>query len=160
MPSPDAAKLKRLSNLLKRGRSLHFDNARLLYKRATGASASNAMPPLADLVLRGAQLGVALIFLEDRGYLHDADYDAFTDALFAEVASGDDERLLPMVHNYGAAASQGRLGSVFADDLAASFRGGAKLSAAFARSGDSVSKTTRLYVAMTFNDRAMVARLQ
>lgn len=156
-------RVSRLVNLLQRGRGLSYDNARLLFRRATGQTAPAQMPYRTDLVYKAGQLAITLLFIESRAYLSDAAYDPFTDAVFSEVAGGDSERLYDIVQVYGGAISgEGGFEELFARDLAAATVGEVHpdVAQAFAKSARSLTKMTQLYCAMTFDDRVMVRRLQ
>lgn len=156
-------RISRLVNLLGRGRGLSYDNARLLFRRATGKAAPAKMPYRVDLVYRAAQLAVSFLFIESRNYLSDADYDPFTDGVFAQVAGEDSDRLFDLVQTYGGTISQGGpFGQLLAQDLSASLVGEVNplVVQAFSKSGRSLTKMSQLYCAMTFDDRIMVKRLQ
>ncbi len=157
------AQLTRLINLLDRGRRLHYDNANVLAARVLGGRLPATPPAMAELVYKATQLIFALTFIEERGYLDERHYDPFTDKLFAQVAGAHAQRVHGLVSNYAKwLADPEQFSKVVAQDLCAALLGKVEPAYAQALGGSpaAVQRTTQLYCAMTFNDRAMVARLQ
>lgn len=151
MSSP--AKVKQLANLLARGRSLHYENARKLIRLPV------QMPPRADLVYRAMQITVAFILMERRGYLDDSTHDAFTDATFAAVAGNHPGRVMRLVETYASVyGDPQRFVAATARDLAAALTGETREAFIVALRGTpgAVAKMTEFYVAQVFGDRELM----
>ena len=154
--------LTRLLNLLERGRRLHYDNANTLAARVLRGRLPAKTPAMADLVYCAVQLVFALTFIEERGYLGGA-YDAFTDQLFSKVAGAHAQRVHGLISTYAQSLPEpARFSAVIAQDLCAALLG--KVEPAYVQAlggtAGAMQRTTQLYCAMTFGDRAMVAKLE
>ncbi len=119
--------------------------------RVLGGRLPATPPAMAELVYKATQLIFALTFIEERGYLDERHYDPFTDKLFAQVAGAHAQRVHGLVSNYAKWLADPEQFSKVVEPAYAQALGG---------SPAAVQRTTQLYCAMTFNDRAMVARLQ
>lgn len=157
------ARVKQLANLLSRGRQLHWRNAVQIAERSLPpAHFQEAPPPVVVLVYKGAQLCLATLSIESRGYLAGAALDSFSAALFRMVA-GDQ---LARVHG---------LARAYAEQLAdpPSFIGlvARDLCHAMTKSTDeehiralagapiAVRKMTQFYCAQVFGDAELVRKL-
>lgn len=154
---------KRLVNLLLRGRRLHYENAQVLVARTLRRRAPDQTPPVVDLVYQAVQMVFALTFIEDRRYLSEADYDPFTDSLFAKVTGKQAARVHGLVDTYAAhLADPATFSRTVAADLSAALCGKVEpaLVEALAVTPRAMMRTTQLYCAMAFGDQAMVNQLQ
>lgn len=155
-------KAKRLANLLKRGRLLHWQNARALAAARLGLRLPEAVMPRADLVYRTVQIVGAVRFVQARRYLAGAALDGFLGDVYDGVAGKDARRLEKLVEIYaGAFDDERRFSELVANDLAHALLGKASqaASAALSQTPGAVLKTTCLYCAEVFGDAATVRAL-
>lgn len=158
-----AARVQQLTNLLARGRQLHWLNAVEIARRSLPpARWPEAPPAVVTLVYKGAQLCLATVSIESRGYLEGEVLDGFSAALFRAVSGKD----LARVH---------RLASTYAEHLAhpPSFIGlvARDLCHGMTRATDeehvralsgaplALRKTTQLYCAQVFGDAELIRQL-
>ncbi len=147
------ARAKQLVNLLARGRTLHYGNARKLI------SLPAAAPPTAELVYRAMQVTVAFLLMERRGYLTAEEHDAFTDAVFGALAGPNGDRMMRLVEGYAAAfANPQTFIAKTARDLSAGLCGEVRddLVRALAGTPPAVVKMTEFYVAQVFGDTELM----
>lgn len=155
-------RVKRLANLLQRGRRLHWQNARALAGARLGVRLPDAPLPRADLVYRTVQLVGAVRFIQARGYLRGPALDGFLGALYDEVAGRDAARVERLLEIYaGAFDDEARFAELVATDLCHALTGEVAASgvAALSSSPAAVLKTTCLYCAEAFGDQATVRAL-
>lgn len=153
---------RRLSNLLGRGRALHWQNARVLVTRVAGAAAPTAMPPRADLVYRSAQLVTAVRFIEARRYLPEPALDGFIADLERLAAGSSAERIARLTEIYAACfEEEARFDATLTQDLSHALLGrvDAALVAAMAATPRALTRTTCLYCAEVFGDHATLRAL-
>jgi hypothetical protein len=158
----DDARVVRLVNLLARGRVLQYENTSVLVARVTRRHPGARANALADLVYTSTELMFTFLFIEERAYLDDATYDRFTDAVFALATGPRGPRAKALIDTYaGALPDFARVSSLVADDLSAALLGAPAPDVARALTGTarSLKKLSELYVAMAFDDQAMVKRL-
>jgi phage gp46-like protein len=157
------ARVKRLANLLSRGRQLHWSNAVKIARASfTPREWPHAPPPVVAMVYKSVQLLVATDFMGARGYLEGAALERFGAELFQLVSGKDLPRVHRLAQTYAAHLdNDASFQSVVAADLAAAMIGVAHEGAAQRLSGSprAIRKTTQLYCAETFNDAAMVRAL-
>ena len=152
-PQVQSTKVKQLVNLLTRGRSLHYDNARKLIRLPATLNAR------ADLVYRAMQITVAFVLMERRRYLDDREHDAFTDAAFVAIADPHGDRVMRLVEGYARAyADPQEFVRVCVQDLAAALTGEVREDVVVALRGTpaAVVKLTEFYVAQVFGDRQLM----
>lgn len=155
-------RVKQLSNLLSRGRQLHWRNAAKLARAQLKTRLPDRAPPLADLVYKAVQLLMAVDFIERRGYFEGAALDAFGGQLFRRVAGDDLARVHGLVGNYSAVFHDEQ---AFIDtvcrDLSHGMFGGSSPERIEALSGTprALLKTTHLYCAQTFRDTEVIRKL-
>lgn len=157
------ARVKQLANLLSRGRQLHWKNAVQIAERSLPpARWAQTAPPVVTLVYKGAQLCLATLSVESRGYLDGDALDRFSAALFRTV-SGDQ---LSRVHGLAQAYAErlydppSFIGLVARDLCHAMTRGTDEQHIrALAGAPLALRKTTQLYCAQVFGDGEMVRRL-
>jgi hypothetical protein len=156
-------RITRLTNLLARGRQLHWSNAKKLAAgRLPPIKWPSAPPGLVDLVYRAIQLLIATQFIEQRGYLSGSALDRFGAQLFGSVAGEHLARVHGLVSNYaGSFEDEQRFVQVVCTDLCHAMTGGAEPAhvAALAGTPRAMMKTTHLYCAQVFNDREVIAAL-
>jgi hypothetical protein len=156
-------RVKQLTNLLSRGRQLHWQNAVKIAKANFRPRAwPNNPPGLADLVYRAVQLLVATTFIEQRGYLSGKALDRFGAELFSAVAGDNLARVHGLVSNYAPSFhDEQQFIAMMCPDLCHAMTGGAAAKDVTALAGTprAVMKTTQLYCAQVFNDREIIRAL-
>jgi hypothetical protein len=156
------ARVVRLVNLLARGRVLQYENTSVLVARTTRRHPAVRANALTDLVYTASELMFTFLFIEERRYLDDDDYDRFTDAVFALATGTRGPRAKALIDTYaGALPDFARVSTLVAEDLSAALMGAPAPDVARALMGTarSLKKLSELYVAMVFDDHVMVKKL-
>lgn len=156
-------RVKQLTNLLSRGRQLHWQNAvQIARKSLPPARWPETPPPVVTLVYKGAQLCLATVSVESRGYLTGDALDRFSAELFRAVSGSD----LARVHRLASTYAE-HLGdppsfiAVVARDLCHGMTRGTDEAHVRALSGAPLvlRKTTQLYCAQVFGDAELMRQL-
>lgn len=153
---------KRLSNLLLRGRRLHWQNAQQIAAERFRLRLPIATPPRVELVYRTLQLVSAIRFIQARRYLQGVALDGFLSSLYDAVAQKESARIEKMMEVYAACFDdEERLADVVGVDLCHAILGKShdELVLAFRKSPRSIHRTTSLYCAETFRDAEMLRKL-
>lgn len=153
---------RRLSNLLARGRALHWQNARVLVTRSTGAAPQSMLPARADIVYRSAQILAAGRFIEVRRYLPEAALDGFFADLQTVASGPSSERVARLIEIYAACfEDEARFDATLTHDLSHALLGRVEpvLVAALRATPRALTRTTCLYCAEIFGDHATVRAL-
>lgn len=161
--SAGAARVKQLANLLSRGRQLHWHNAVQIARQSLPpARWPEAPPPVVTLVYKGAQLCLATVSVEARGYLAGDALDQFSAGLFRAVSGADLARVHRLASTYAERLDDPRsFIAVVARDLCHAMTRGTDEEHVRALSGAPLAlrKTTQLYCAQVFGDAALVRQL-
>lgn len=156
-------RVKQLTNLLARGRQLHWQNAvQIAHKSLPPARWPEAPPPVVTLVYKGAQLCLAAVSVESRGYLAGAALDRFSAELFRAVSGNDLARVHRLASSYAERLPDPpSFIALVARDLCHAMTRGTDEEHVRALSGAPLvlRKTTQLYCAQVFGDTALVRQL-
>lgn len=157
------ARVKQLANLLARGRQLHWANAVEIARRSLPpARWPEAPPPVVTLVYKGAQLCLATVSIESRGYLAGGALDAFSAALFRAVSGPELARVHRLAGTYAERLPEpSAFIALVARDLCHAMTRGTDEEHVRALSGAPLAlrKTTQLYCAQVFGDAALMRQL-
>lgn len=157
------ARVKQLSNLLTRGRQLHWRNAvQIAQKSLPPARWADTPPPVVTLVYKGAQLCLATASVESRGYLAGDALDRFGAELFRTVCGDQLPRVHKLAQGYASALVEPpRFIRLVARDLCHAMTKGLDEEHIQLLTGAPLAlrKTTQLYCAQVFRDAALVQQL-